>query len=301
MGLWATITSCESDLVNTNFKYNYVIVVNGEEHKDPDTQNVIDQLTLAGKLKQFVKVTECLSPPQARERGVSEADGKYLFFFDNHCLVAKDYFKRALLDFEKYDIDVLHSTTQYYAGMDKCFHYKLKLAYNFWAEAAPLPQVAHKPYRIAAGGHGGFAVKADVWREVGGYGPSNLFLGYGGEELYFDLKCWMLGKSVWLDPYLLHYHYAGKRGYRRHYTDEFYVNMLACANVIGGRKWMYKVFESFSTPERFISYKGSKHIYDCLMEAEGRSNEHAAELAGKVQRTLDEQLVWFQQNDIPTK
>lgn len=302
LGLWATITSCEEDLLDTRFTYNYVIVVNGEkENSNSDLKTLRVHLATSGKLKDWVHIVDNLPPPAARELGVAHADGKYLFFFDNHCLVSKGYFNRAMFDFDKYGMDVLHSTTQYYGGGPKCYHYTLCLERNFWAESCDQPHANNilKPYPMAVGGHGGFAVKSDSWREVGGYGPPGLFKGYGGEEVYFDMKMWMLGKSVWIDPLVLHYHYAGERGYKRHYTDEFYVNLMVCANVIGGRKWMNKVFESFSTKGRFIKYLSGKTMFELLMEADERSTPHSKELDKLRHKDLDTLLMWMQANDIP--
>jgi glycosyltransferase involved in cell wall biosynthesis len=299
MGLWATITSCEDDLLRAGFDYNYVIVCNGDEKLEPDTQNTIHNLKEAGKVLKLIHSPDPVAPPLARQMGADAADGKYIFFFDNHCIISRDYFKRAMMDFEKYDIDLLHSTTRYFARSVTHYEYKLKLACNFWAEATVLPQVPMKPYRCGVGGHGGFAVKSESWRSVGGYGPSDLFKGYGGEEVYLDLKMWMLGKSVWIDPLVIHYHYAGDRGYKRHYSDEFYINMMVCANVIGGREWLYTVYESFSQKGKFVRYKSDKSMYDLLMVAEAHSAPHAAEMASVRQKSLDELLQWFIDNDIP--
>lgn len=296
MGLWATVHSCEAELENQGFDYNYSIVWNGESKFTADCYNTAHYLDKAGKLKQLTVHPEPMSPPQARQQGVLQADGKYLFFLDNHCLVGKDYFKRAVADFKHYDMDMLHSTTRFYSGEATHYHYKLTLDYNFWACSDFVPKHPLKPYKIAVGGHGGFAVKRDVWNEVGGYGPSGLFKGYGGEEVYFDLKMWLLGKTNYIDPRVIHYHYAGKRGYSRHYTDEFYINMMACANVIGGEKWLYKVCESFQS--KFSRKNSKKTMFDLMVTAYERSKDHALELNGKRTKTLDELLAWFTANEV---
>lgn len=296
LGLWSTIHSCEIDLKGSEYSYDYVIVTNGEDKLHGDTQRILDFLKHAGKLGYHFHSKEPMSPPSAREKGAFTANGKILFFFDNHCLVDRDYFKYAMQDFEQYpDMDMLHSTTMFYTGEQTCYEYKLQLETNFWASAKPEPKFTDRPYRIAAGGHGGFAVRQDAWFEVGGYWDG--FIGYGGEESYYDLKMALLGKTNWIDPRVIHYHYAGDRGYSRHYTDDYYTNMMACANIIGGEKWLYKVYESFAagTYPRVMS---DKTMFDLLMEARNRSNKHAAFLASRRIRTLDEQLEFFKQNDI---
>lgn len=295
LGLWATVHSIMEDLTNLpDVTYEFCIAVNGVEKFHADTQAVLHWLNLAGKLKWAGHSVEPQAPPVARQQCVEQSTGKYLFFFDNHILVKPGYFKRALESMVRYDMDMLHSTTRFFFGEKDCYHYNLKLAKNFWAEAVFEPQCP-EPYQIAAGGHGGFVVKADVWREVGGYGWSN-FAGYGGEELYFDLKMWLLGKKNWLDPKLLHYHYAGNRGYKRHYTDEFFVNMMGVANIIGGSAWLYRVQDSFTN--KFFKRNTGKSIFDLMMLAQSRSAEHAEWLAAKRIMTLDELLVFFEREGI---
>jgi hypothetical protein len=298
MQLWATIHSCEVDLERTKYKYNYVIVTNGEELSS-EPRSVLHYLERSGKLKSHIHSDAPITPPYARQRAAEKADGKYLCFFDNHCLVGRQYFDRVMLDFERYDLDELHSTTRYYSGQDPCYHYHLRLEYNFWAaRAMQWPVSMLKPYPIACGGHGGFIVKSDVWHKVGGYGPEGLLVGYAGEEPLFDLKMWRMGYKVHLDPKLYHYHYAGNRGYSRHYTDEYYTNLLASALVVGGEKWFYKVLDSFLTKEHIREGKHCANMYDLAMLAYNRSIQYAKELDAKSVMTLDELLVWFRQNDV---
>jgi hypothetical protein len=296
LGLWATIHSCESDLERTKFNYNYVIVTNGEELPE-ETRSTLLHLQKAGRLLKHEHSDAPLSPPEAREVGVRIADGKLLFFFDNHCLVSPRYFERAVLDFEKPEIDVLHSTTRFYTGDVTCYHYCLRLDYNFWAAAATMPLSWCKPYQIAAGGHGGFVVRQEAWQDLGGYGPASLLRGYGGEELIFDLKAGLLGKKVFLDPRLIHYHYTGNRGYTRHYTDEYYVNMLVSAHVIGGEKWMYRVLDSFIN-KGHLRIGAKQNMFDLVMAAYERSAEYAQHVAKSARCDLDELLKEYRRNQV---
>ncbi len=301
LGLWATVTSCENELIKSGIEVEYIFITNGDKELNPDSKAVIEHVRLAGTLKHHEHFVEGLTPPDARQIGSTYADGEYLFFFDNHCIVTKDYFKRAIHDFETYDIDLLHSTTQYYVDDPKCYHYNLKLKYNFWGSANAKPRQEMKPYQIAVGGHGGFAVKRTSWEEVGGYGPKGLFDGYGGEEVYTDLKFWLYGKKVWLDPLILHYHFAGSRGYKRHYYDGYYTNMMASANLIGGEKWLNLVFESFcdgSKHTRFSTGPELTDMFDLYTIALDRTKEYRKEIVSKSNKTLDELITWFREQDI---
>lgn len=291
LGLWATVHSCDIELADSGYQYEYRIVSNGSgKEKDYELGKQIKFIEQAGKMGSFQHFAEAITPPTARQMATKDAKGNILFFFDNHCLVDKGYFKRALYDFETHSMHMLHSTTKFYTAELKHYHYSLKLAHNFWAESAPVPMHPFKPYRIAAAGHGGFAVRRDVWEEVGGYGPAGLFTGYAGEEIYFDLKMALLDKTNWIDPKLVHYHYAGVRGYPRHHSDDYYRNLMTCALVIGGEKWLNKVFASFSKHPKMES---DKSMYELFEEAYERGTTHAAHMASIRHRTLDEQLEKF--------
>lgn len=298
LGLWATVHSCDIELAGSGYEYEYRIVSNGSGmEKDYELGKQISFIEQFKKLGSFEHFAAPMSAPAARQRATVGAKGKILFFFDNHCLVDKGYFKRALLNMEAHSMDMLHSTTKFYSAELKHYHYSLKLSFNFWAESAPVPVHPFKPYRIAAAGHGGFAVRRDVWEEVSGYGPEELFTGYAGEEIYFDLKMAMLDKSNWIDPKLVHYHYAGTRGYARHHSDDYYRNLMTCAFVIGGEKWLNKVYSSFSKHPKMES---TKTMYELFEEAYERGTTHAAHMASIRHRTLDEQLEKFSAEQIAT-
>jgi hypothetical protein len=189
---------------------------------------------------------------------------------------------------------MLHSSTRFFAGEKPVYHYQLRLERNFWAEGASEQTDDENPYRILAGGHGGFVVRRDIWNKVGGYWDG--FVGYGGEEMYFDLKMALLGYENWIDPKMIHYHFAGHRGYNRHYTDDFFINMMACANIIGGSEWMMKVYQSFVA--KYPKMKTGKTMFDLLMVAEERSKDHAEWLASIRLLTLDELLASARQAKI---
>jgi hypothetical protein len=296
MGLWMTIESCEMALRGTDISYQYTIVMNGQSHVCRNLRRAVDTLKGAEKLAQFVVHPAPMSPPSARQLGTVFGDGKYLFFLDNHCLVEKDYFTRAVSQLEANPkIALLHSTTRFHSEDNFHFEYTLQLEKNFWASNMTAhPKDKRNPYPIACGGHGGFAARRDVWQKVGGYWGG--FINYGGEETYLDLKLWMLGYEVWLDPKMIHYHYAGDRDYPRHYTDDYFRNMMMCANVIGGEHWMDTVYDTFAAGSKSGT---GKTMFDLYIEAAEQSQKHAKELAALRTRTLDEQLDWFKTNEIP--
>jgi glycosyltransferase involved in cell wall biosynthesis len=296
LGTWATAHSVIEDLRWSDFKYEIVLVTNGDTLQN-DTKNLLEYLRRSDRLGAHIHSDSVIAPHAARQRGVQSSTGDVVFFFDNHCLVGRDYFKRVMLDIEKYKTEFVHSTTKFFTGDASYYEYNLRLKENFWGCSAVIPQNEYKPYRIAAGGHGGFAITRDLWDFVGGYGPEKLLVGYGGEEFLLDLKVWLYGREVHIDPLVLHYHYAGNRGYPRHYTDEYYVNMMVCANVIGGEEWLYKVYDSFANGQH-LRVMSNASMFDLMQVAEQRSRDYANEVASRRQKTLNELLTYFRHQGV---
>jgi hypothetical protein len=298
MGLWATIHSCDMELRDSGFTYEFIVVVNGEERLSDDMKRLEDNLDKVHKLADFVHVVQPMSPPSARQLGTASAKGKYLFFFDNHCLVGRNYFHRAIASMEKHGIEMLHSTTRFWEGDGDYFEYRLTLKRDFWVEGPyKTPQSTDEPYRCAMAGHGGFVVTRTLWDELNGYWEG--FTGYGGEEPYWDLKCWLLGKSVWIDPKLIHYHWAGKRSYSRHLTNDYFTNMLMCANIIGGEQWLFNVYKSFAKYTRLATREEKPEpLFTLLQRAAELSHSRAQWVRSKQVISLDELLPWFDANNI---
>lgn len=319
MGLWMTIQGCEIELADSGLKYDYVVVHNGDPDMGIETRSIMHHLERSGRRLDFIHHPAPLSPPSARQLATESADGKYLFFFDNHCIPARGYFTNALRCFEEQRADMVHSMTRFFAGEKDHYHYRLHLDSNFWGESvvddpygAQSPDLPRRvsPYRIAVAGHGGFAVRRSVWEEVGGYGPLGMFTGYGGEEVYFDLKMAMMDKTNWLVPQMVHHHWSGERakaikcekcgevttsGYSRHYSDDYFRNMLMCANIVGGPKWCDKVYMHFMNHPK----QPGKTMYDLYMEAIYRSDKHGVAYRAKCRRTLEQQLDEFKRLGIP--
>ncbi len=295
LGLWATIMSCEIALKGKDFDYTYTIVVNGEKKLPRDFYLNMAKLKHGGNLEQLIVHPAPLSPPTARQMGTWFGDGDFIFFFDNHCLVDQGYFTRALEQMKEKNMDLLHSSYQFSPNAELHYEYELTLDKNFWATYGhPKPKDKNNPYRVGVGGHGGYAVRRSTWQQLGGYWTG--FTGYGGEETYLDLKYWQHGKEVWQDPKLIHYHFPGDRDYPRHATDDYYRNMLMCAYLIGGEKWLYTVYETFARSSKANS---GKSMFALLMEAQNCADKHAKELASTRIRDLDETLAYFKDNDIP--
>lgn len=295
IGLWATIESCFNELSQTTFSFEFVVVHNGPKNEEDDTYaGVYDSF---GKTKErdfinWLRYEQPLSPPAARNLGAEAARGDCLFFFDAHCIPFRGYFDRAMTALRREEVHVLHGTTTrvlHKALME--YHLMILLEQNFWGMKAIFPADPEHPYKIAIGDHGGFAVRKDVWKELGGYWDG--FRHWGGEESYFSFKAWLMGKSVWLDPKMVFSHYwSEKRGYSKNNNDNYYLNMLMVANIVGGQKWLDTVSHSFSRSIRIMD-KGEKKspVSVLAQQAAAISAEHAEWFASVRRESLDDFLL----------
>lgn len=323
IGLWATIEACVFDLKDSGLSYDFRICVNGVNQLEEELEVVRKSLIKAGLVGQWIHSKEAQCPARARQLLARNCDSKYLFFFDNHCIPCHGYFKRGVETMEKYSVDLLHSVTKLFTGYRCDYEYKLTLEKNFWADEGYETPVKNEPYPIAAAGHGGIVIRNSTFKEVGGYWEG--FNGYAGEEIYLDLKLWMMGKQVWIDPEFIHAHWAARRKYQRRSSEGYFINMLMAANIIGGGEWANKVFNYIKNwdvmpqPTNVIVSSGdildidqfvneseknvnivSRISDDYLIRAKKLSSEHAFWLAKNRKRTLDELLDFFKKTGIRT-
>jgi glycosyltransferase involved in cell wall biosynthesis len=106
----------------------------------------------------------------------------------------------------------------------RCYGYDLKLEEKFWGNLCRrIPDAAFRengngkepePYRVPMASHCLLVAGRKEYLELRGYNEK--FQVYGGGEPYLDLKYWLLGKEVWIEPRGLVRHAFGlKAGWRR--------------------------------------------------------------------------------------
>lgn len=290
LGLWATLCSCEEQFAENGFEHEYAIISNGQREQ-PHVKEYSHRLEKAKRLRLYHHRDAPMSPPSARQMGANAATGDIICFLDNHCFLGPHFFARAVLDLDKYGYDMLHGAVQYVPYGPYAYHYKLRLDKNFWGYDVLIPQHNYYPYQIAMAGHGAFFVTSDAWKATGGYWDG--FVGYAGEESYLDLKFGLMGRKVVLDPKIAHHHYASARDYPRHFSDDYWRNLLMAANIIGGEVWMERVAANALHATRA---KSSKTIFDLTVEAYERSRDHAEWMAANRLMPLEELLNQYRQH-----
>jgi len=116
---------------------------------------------------------------------------------------------------------------------------------------------------------------------------------YGGGEFYLDMKWWLFGSSVVVDPKAIGYHLCAPRGYSYHH-DDYVHNVMAIGMALGMDGWTERAYINWcrkGTPEVM------KRLWD---EAKKETVEDRDFITKKAKKTVNELLIerpWDKLND----
>ena len=178
----------------------------------------------------------------ARNKGALVARGEYLFFSDAHMSYKPGFFK-SILETTKESGGLVHGTLQFmgaYPPTDSGsgFGYTIKLGDEIkgtWNNY----KISDTWFYVPAQGHWGLCVKKSQFMEFGGY--PKIHRTYGGGEFYTDIKWWMFGSTVVVDPHAIGYHLASGRGYSYNH-DDYIENVLGMAWALGADEWRERAY-----------------------------------------------------------
>ena len=238
--LWFTLQGLK--LQGVDLKQIEVMVMDNEDIPKPikhdqviPTQKMLKESNLPNVT--WLGCSTVKSPYFPRNEGAKNASAPWLLFLDSHVLLCEGFLRHIL---ELIESNALSETTLThfpvsFGGNTLFGHYELRLAGDFWGGWTRLRQAeVVMPYRIAATGIWAFLVNRDFYlNTLEGFNPN--FVGYGGGEPYLDLKTWMLGGEVWLDPRVHGMHYSGPRGYAPQWADRVRNFALAISVVAPAR------------------------------------------------------------------
>jgi len=197
---------------------------------------------LMGRSMFFNRILRIIYDPIAgnhstRNRGAEIARGKYLFFSDAHMAYAPGFFKRMIRAIDETD-GIVHGAIGWLGGYppkdrDFGYQYTMKLGEEIkgtWANY----KLTDDYFYIPLQGHCCLGVKREQFLKFGGYPEYHRC--YGGGEFYLDIKWWMFGSRVSVEPNALAYHLCSGRGYSYNY-DDYISNVLAIGKAIGADDW----------------------------------------------------------------
>lgn len=240
--LWATIVSAKEAFgpAPAGDRYEIIVVLDEPDGKYPGVASLMHQL-------DFCKVVfaNTNGPVGARNRGAQEARGDFLIFADAHCIFPQDFFLTLL---EAFSVNrEFASVTAGTRFLDRTT-YGCRIGWDdiLWGSDLYFPSDENEIFPIASPGHGVFAIRADVFRAVGGYWKE--LRGWGGEEVQLNLKLWMCGYQIAMNPRTFHWHYSqpgARRGFEAWAERDFVRNFLLVAAAYGGKQQVLSSYAAF--------------------------------------------------------
>lgn len=178
----------------------------------------------------------------ARNKGALIARGKYLFFSDAHMAYRPGFFTEILRTVDESD-GLVHGAIGWMGAYPPViggvgFSYTIKLGEEWKGTWNPY-YLTDDWWAIPSQGHCSVAVKKDQFFKFGGY--PRVHRTYGGGEFYIDMKWWMMGSIVAVNPKCIGYHLSSARGYSFNHND-YIENVLGCTYALSCDDWRERVY-----------------------------------------------------------
>lgn len=194
----------------------------------------------------------------AKNHGLANSTGKYVFFVDAHTIMKRDSLRKMLTWLREndqkefvngpvtYRVGGLHSYVNYILD-SRSLEYKVQrktFGYQFCTHQME-PYTDEKgqrqlrfptqPYQVCVMSTCGMMCPRAVLDDLGWWNPE--FGIYGGGESYMNWKQSTCGFGHWIHPEAWCWHYADKRGYCFNHTD-FVRNAMIARYVVGGEAFL---------------------------------------------------------------
>lgn len=196
----------------------------------------------------------------ARNKGAEIARGKYLFFSDGHMAYRPGFFGDMIRTIDESD-GLFHGTIAWMGAYPPFvgglgYAYTIKLGEEWKGTWNPYHLGVDDWWAIPSQGHCSVGVKKDQFFKFGGY-PS-VHRTYGGGEFYIDMKWWMMGSRVVVNPNCIGYHLSSGRGYSYNH-DDYIENVLGVTYALECDDWRERVYIN-------ALRKGRKSVLDTMMK-----------------------------------
>ncbi len=228
-----------------------------------------------------------------RNHGAMLARGKYIFFSDAHMSYKRGFFQRMIRVIDKTG-GLVHGTIgwlgAYPIGSSMGYQYTMKLGEEIkgtWNNY----KLADDYFHIPLQGHCCLGMLRKQFIEFDGYPKYHRC--YGGGEFYLDIKWWLFGSNVSVDPQAIGYHLSAPRGYSYNH-DDYKHNVLAIGLAIGADEWAERAYINWCR-------RGRPEVMARIWkEAQEETKEDKAWIAKKRVKTFNQLLVerpWDKMND----
>lgn len=305
-GLWFTVAAARVDL-EADFapdEYEIIAVVDGPE----DDGKVIYGMRQMGTCRFLA--SELRSPQMNRDLGLRATEAPYVFFLDSHVIPSRGFFKRLLQTAEETSAAIVHGPHCFWKKHEKglAYGYYFNWRDYFWAcSAEDVPKFPDRPYPIAITGHGAMVVNREKYLKMGGYWGA--LKGWGGEEPQLNLKAWLLGEQVLMEPRVYHWHFMPeKRRLAEIFKSEPFVrNFMLVSYACGGESYLNSTYgfftrsaKSYDTFDEALAHK-DEGPFSAAFRAVPQEAEEERKLicSGPFHGDLDALRAYFNREGIP--
>lgn len=186
-----------------------------------------------------------LSHWQAKNLGVQESTGDFLWFCDAHCMISRRSLFKMFQYYKAYHEEIngsIHLPLTYKLLETRKLIYKLvynpdigEIHYSFTSYKNPefLPAETFGHYQMPCMSTCGMMITKDLYNQLGGW-PKELGI-YGGGENFSNFTLAVLGKTVNIFCGKPLFHHGEKRGYS-YYYDDYTKNRIVATYMFGGEK-----------------------------------------------------------------
>jgi glycosyltransferase involved in cell wall biosynthesis len=186
---------------------------------------------------KYFKYDKKLSHWNAKNLGVKNATGKFLFFVDSHCICSRGSLLAMLNWYRDNHLNcngTVHLPLSYLLEKPGGeLIYKLVTDLERSVVHYSFTRYRHEelPYKVPCMSTCGMMMTREIYDLLGGW-PEEMGI-YGGGENFINYELAVLGKEKWIYPTYPLFHYAAPRGYYWNYND-FHRNRTIASYMYGG-------------------------------------------------------------------
>jgi len=192
---------------------------------------------------KYLAYSEKLSHWNAKNLGVANSDGEFLFFVDSHCIPSQGSLINMFnyyLEYHRRLCGSLHLPLSYMLekpGLELTYKLISDLEHGVVHYQFTRYKDAKAPYGVPCMSTCGMMITREIYDMLGGW-PVELGI-YGGGEHFTNFTMATMGLFINIFPTRPLYHYAAPRGYHYNYND-YHRNRCIATYIFGGEDLAYR-------------------------------------------------------------